>query len=208
MVSQEYKKNYLEELRAIARSHGGECLSEAYIDRLSKLTFQCHKGHIWQTTATAIKHARAWCPICRYEKSRYSLDDLHDIAAKHGGKCLATEYKLMRTKVEWQCAKGHVWKASGSQVRHGSWCKQCADNRMRLTIEQMHKLAHSKGGRCLSTHYTNNETKLLWQCQLGHTWYATPSHVKHSSWCPLCNHLSRCKHDKAKHKYLPQNQKK
>ena len=202
------KKKYLEALCEIARSRGGKCLSDAYVNKNTKLTFQCHKGHIWQTTPAIIKYEKSWCPICRREKTRRTLEDLHNLAAQRGGKCLATEYPLMITKTKWQCAKGHIWEAAASDIQAGKWCKQCALDKRLLTIEQMQEIARSRGGKCLSTHYTLSKEKLLWECKLGHTWYATPHCIKLGTWCPSCAHLSRCKHDKAKRKYLPQTQKK
>ena len=202
------KKHCLEELKQIAHSHGGKCLSDEYINSTTKLTFQCKCGHIWQTTPTVIKHAKAWCPTCNFEKMKYTLDDLHKLAASRGGKHLETEYVLTRIKTRWQCAKGHIWKAAARDVRRGTWCKQCADDRRRGTIEEMQKIARLREGECLSTQYTDRNTKLLWKCRMGHTWMAKPNHIKEGSWCPSCNYLSRCKHDKAKRKYLSQTQKK
>ena len=57
----------------------------------------------------------------------------------------------------------------------------------RNSIEDMIELARQKGGKCMSKEYTNNSTKLIWQCAEGHVWEATPFSVKHqSSWCPEC----------------------
>ena len=56
----------------------------------------------------------------------------------------------------------------------------------RLTIEEMQKLAESRGGRCLSTIYVNNRTKLKWQCKEGHIWEATADNIKAGKWCRIC----------------------
>ena len=50
----------------------------------------------------------------------------------------------------------------------------------------MHALAQGKGGKCLSTTYVNASTKLEWECQKGHRWFAVPFSVKQGSWCPKC----------------------
>jgi len=42
----------------------------------------------------------------------------------------------------------------------------------RLTLEDQQKRAALKGGKCLSTEFINNATKMEWQCSLGHTWWA------------------------------------
>lgn len=47
-----------------------------------------------------------------------------------------------------------------------------------------HALTHN--GACLSPIFTGVRTKYEWQCQLGHRWLATWTHVKDGSWCPVC----------------------
>ena len=57
----------------------------------------------------------------------------------------------------------------------------------KYSIEDMQKLAESKGGKCLSKKYVNNETKLKWQCKEGHIWETTPSKIINSGrWCHIC----------------------
>ncbi len=55
------------------------------------------------------------------------------------------------------------------------------------SIQDMHKLANEKGGKCLSSKYANNRTKLEWQCKQGHIWEATPNQVKNGTWYPQCS---------------------
>ena len=115
------------------------------------------------------------------------LRELQALAESRGGRCLATRYIHSMMKVRWQCAKGHEWEASPSNVKNaGQWCPACAGKK-RHTIEEMQVLAESRGGKCLSTSYVNVKTKLRWQCALGHEWKAPAENVLHSkSWCPTC----------------------
>jgi len=48
-------------------------------------------------------------------------------------------------------------------------------------------------GKCLSETYNNNSnSKMLWQCEFGHTWSSSPSSVlNHTTWCPECKGLQR-----------------
>jgi hypothetical protein len=65
-------KRPIEEMRTIARSRGGECLSEyEFVHSRSLLRWRCGRGHVW--TATVVQVARAngtWCPYCAREKRR------------------------------------------------------------------------------------------------------------------------------------------
>lgn len=55
----------LNEMRALAKIRGGECLSESYPrGRGGKLSWRCRDGHEWESPPAAVKHAGQWCPIC------------------------------------------------------------------------------------------------------------------------------------------------
>ncbi len=57
------------------------------------------------------------------------LDDMRSAADFRGGECLSekTEAGDMSTKLDWQCAFGHPFKASPRLVLSaGHWCPQCA----------------------------------------------------------------------------------
>lgn len=55
-----------------------------------------------------------------------SLTDLQMLAESHGGKCLSEAYDNAHKRHQWQCAKGHLWKASWSSVRYSdTWCPIC-----------------------------------------------------------------------------------
>lgn len=53
------------------------------------------------------------------------LDVAKKMAKQKGGFCLAKEYIHAHQSVEWQCAKGHKWKATFNHIKYGTWCKTC-----------------------------------------------------------------------------------
>jgi len=55
-----------------------------------------------------------------------TIEEIHEVAAKRGGKCLSKTYKNTRVKLLWQCKYGHRWKSSYKVVGSGSWCPKCA----------------------------------------------------------------------------------
>jgi len=57
---------------------------------------------------------------------------------------------------------------------------------IRNTINLMNELVAGKNGICLSKRYVNSKTKLQWQCERGHIWETTPSHIRAGSWCHVC----------------------
>lgn len=61
----------LAEMREIAASRGGRCLSDAYERSTRKLLWQCHLGHVWQARPVCVK-AGTWCPECsRLQQCRH-----------------------------------------------------------------------------------------------------------------------------------------
>jgi hypothetical protein len=130
-----------------------------------------------------------WClecyNFCRQFRPRHNIEKMKDLARSRGGLCLSEEYINSKSKLLWQCDKGHCWHAVPVAVRGGSWCPVCARNR-KLTLEEFRSLAARKGGRCLSDRYTNKSTPLRWQCVLGHRWYAQPGRVRRGAWCAKC----------------------
>lgn len=59
----EAQRTSIEEIRVLAASRGGTCLSPAYTRDMKKLRWQCHRGHEWDASFSKIKYGQ-WCPAC------------------------------------------------------------------------------------------------------------------------------------------------
>jgi len=199
-----YSSKNLEEMQEIAKGKRGRCLSENYIHIFTKLKWQCNKGHIWEAKPHDIKRG-TWCPVCSSERARNDwknqsgtasefqkneLNNLKSLAKMKGGECLSDKYLNNSTPLQWQCKERHIWEARSGNIKSGKWCPICSyDYRASLqrgNIEEMQKIAESRGGKCLSEKYINVNTKLKWQCEKGHIWEAISSSIKRGSWCPIC----------------------
>ncbi len=184
------KKLSINDFNKIAAEKGGCCLSKDYINQLSKLTWKCMEGHIWDALPKHIRKG-SWCPVCARKKENkiyhknVSIDDLHKIAYERGGVCLSDSYINQTTKLKFKCGKKHIFESSPSSIFRGTWCPFCA-GKHKNSIETMHKIAKKNGGKCLSTDYTNVFTKLLWECANGHQFHSIPKHVINGHWCPNC----------------------
>jgi hypothetical protein len=53
-------------------------------------------------------------------------------------------------------------------------------------LNELKEYAQSKGGECLANEYLGTGYKIKWRCIKGHTWDATPQHIKAGHWCPEC----------------------
>lgn len=114
----------------IAEEKGGSCLStEAdYVDARSNLKWKCKEGHTWKASPSSIK-GRTWCPVCgikkRSESQKDTISKMLEIAKKNGGNCLSQSYVNNHSKLDWECSKGHTWKATPGSIKSGSWCPKC-----------------------------------------------------------------------------------
>ena len=117
-------------------------------------------------------------------KNKY-YDALKQIVESKGGTLLKDVYINAKTKVQVRCENNHIWSISYNNLKSGYWCPHCVNN-IKHTIEKMRELAKSKGGRCLSTTYTNSHTKLTWECEKKHVWDAEPQSIIKGTWCADC----------------------
>ena len=83
-----------------------------------------------------------WCPVCIGKHQ--DIRDMHKLAEARGGKCLSSKYINNRTKLTWQCEKGHIWEATPHNIRNDHWCPECGGSK-KLTLKDMHKLAENQG---------------------------------------------------------------
>jgi len=185
----------IQDMQALAEQRGGRCISKEYTNVKQHLSWQCKEGHTWEATPGSVVSGR-WCRICGFKRSadshRGTIEEMRSLAEKRGGKCLSTNYVNNTTKLKWQCSEGHSWEATPNNIKKGRWCPTCARRKRadarRGTIEEMHRLAESRGGKCLSTNYVNNRTMLEWQCKEGHIWEARPDNIKYrTQWCRNCS---------------------
>ena len=56
-------EKYLDELKQIAKSRGGKCLSTNYVNAKTKLEWQCKEDHTWFAVPHHVKDG-SWCPKC------------------------------------------------------------------------------------------------------------------------------------------------
>ena len=54
----------LADIQRTAEERGGRCLSPVYLGSKVKLEWECHLGHVWQSTPMSVKHQGTWCPSC------------------------------------------------------------------------------------------------------------------------------------------------
>jgi hypothetical protein len=174
----------LEDAQRAALEHNGECLSMMYTGNKTKMQWRCDQGHCWSAIFKNVRRG-VWCQKCA-GNAKFTLEDAQQAALERDGECLSNSYESVFARMRWRCGHFHEWQSSFQSISRGAWCPVCAGN-ARLTIEDAQRVAHDRGGECLSEYYDNNHTNLRWRCAKRHEWVACLSNVKNSgTWCPSC----------------------
>ncbi len=184
----------IEKLKQIALSKGGLCLSDKYVNSKTKLQFKCVNGHTWESISSNIIKG-SWCPTCGIEKrasqSRDNIGIFKRIATEKGGKCLSDNYINALHTLEFECNKGHRWRAQPQRIKIGQWCRKCSYKTIaaknKLDISELQNAAIENGGKLLSAEFTNVRIKLLWECAKGHQWLSAASNIRSGNWCKKCS---------------------
>lgn len=188
----EHRRDGLDAMQKLARKHGGRCVSDVYVNSLTNLRWQCRHGHEWEMRPRVVKDG-GWCPTCLAgELDRSGLKRMQTLARERGGKCLSDSYVNTRSKLRWQCKDGHVWEATPAAIDiAGAWCPVCAFDRRRLTLNDVNGMAAKFGGKCLSTTYSTNISRLRWRCAEGHEFEQSVAGLNKGQWCPTCSRAAR-----------------
>jgi len=181
----------LKKMQDLAISRGGKLLSKKYLNAITKLDWQCEKGHTWKASPNNIKNNAKgrgglkgnWCPDC-VQRRKYTIKDVKKVARDKGGECLSKIYERSQGKLTWKCKNDHEFDASFYNVKNkNSWCPECKNED---TLHKYKNIAINKGGQCLSDKYKGVHSKLRWKCDKDHEWRATPNSIYQGSWCPEC----------------------
>jgi hypothetical protein len=178
-------------LRLQTEQDGSRCLDDEWQGSRHFHRFRClrNASHEWRRTfADAARNSR--CPHCVHRGrvlDKDGLQRLKNYCVSHGGDCLSLVYLGINHKHVFRCGEGHVWQATGhSLLVKNSWCSRCATREYRLDMEDLRRVAQSRGGEVLSTQYLGYEELYQWRCAKQHTWQATYRSVQGGVWCPQC----------------------
>jgi hypothetical protein len=183
------RKN-IQDAHNLAKSRGYKFLSPEFKGSMAKHLWRCGEGHEWSARYSSIQSGRG-CPKCQKVMFSKTIQDAYDLAKIRGFKFLSTKFLGVESKYLWECKKRHKWSQKYSAIKRGNGCPQCRNLKLKITIEDAHKLAKSNGFKFISSEFNNVRTKHLWECSKGHQWFAKYDSIKHKkSGCPHCAGLS------------------
>jgi hypothetical protein len=114
----------------LAKERGFEWLGKALPENnQAKSRWKCQRGHNWDACYGMIRKGTG-CPFCS-GCARKTEADYHSLAKRRGfrwiGEMLPESTNLEST--QWQCHKGHTWKARYNSISKGTGCPHCWNER-------------------------------------------------------------------------------
>lgn len=180
----------LERCIQAAASRGGRVISTHYLGSQKPIDVECAAGHRWNIRPSNLWRGK-WCPYCAGNKVGNVLEDLATIASERGGRLLSKTYRSSTSHLEWECSRGHRWRAIAGSVKRGSWCPTCAGFRTKAEwYEAMNQAIRAKGGLLVSsrTSFVGPRKANVWvECKNHHRWRTSGYNlVSGGSWCKRC----------------------
>lgn len=182
-------------IQALAEEKGLTCLSTEYVNGLSKLSWECEKGHKFKSSYHSISRRKRVCKRCpgsSRDTTSY-VSKLEKIVEKHGGEILSDTYVTSVQKMRFKCKEGHIWWAQPCEIKKGTWCRKCFSTKMskkyKNSIAEIRAYAKSQGGKCLSDadEHKNSLSSLRWECAKGHAFNGS-YHIttRRQNFCKVC----------------------
>ena len=164
-------------------SERGIKLIGSYINVRTKTTFQCGKGHEWETKPDTVLRGYG-CPICA-GKHGFTKEEVNKRLEDRGVELIG-DYIDSKTKTTFRCKQGHEWEARPAHILggHKNGCPYCA-GRAKLSKEIVNQRLADRGIKLIGD-YVNTSTRSTFRCKHGHEWDAVADHVIRGSGCPEC----------------------
>jgi len=159
--------------------------------------WRCQLGHEWDTKVIDRVKGHS-CPVCVGKTVLAGFNDLAtthpDLAQEAFGWDPTTVNAGSNPKVLWRCDLGHDWRAS-AHSRTGfnkTGCPVCVGQVVLAGFNDLATthpdLAQEAFGWDPITVNAGSNPKVLWRCDLGHDWRASPNSRTgvNKSGCPIC----------------------
>lgn len=121
------------------------------------------------------------------ERQKNHLEMARKIAQERGGELISEEYINSITKLKLRDKLGNFFMMSFNSLLSGKWspyeAKRAKDPEYHL--EELIKIAESKGGKLLSTEYKGAKNKLKFADSQGREFWSRSDQIKEGNWSPF-----------------------
>lgn len=115
------------------------------------------------------------------------------LAAAKGGRCISDTYVNVKTKLKWECSKGHQWFATPDAIKyHSSWCHVCGGYNQKDTNPKIADTTLIKEWDFEKNHQnpqkitSGSNKKVWWKCPKCELSYDAVVHTRPRAACPYC----------------------
>lgn len=87
--------------------------------------FECDRGHTWVARISSVISGDS-CPHCS-SNNPLTIDEVNSRIAARGYR-VSGDYSNAGTRTEFECSKGHRWRALPDNIVRGKGCPSCAEH--------------------------------------------------------------------------------
>lgn len=120
-------------------------------------------------------------------RSKYTYEYVKNEFEINECKLLETEYKNNKTQMKYICKNNHKSSIRFTDLICGFGCKECRNQKMRLSYDYVYNFFEKNNCRLLTTEYKNAATKLNYICKDGHYTSIRFNEFNKGTRCSECN---------------------
>ncbi len=173
-----------------------------YINAQTKITFSCIKhNHTFSQTSNNHFKSKHPCEICLKESRKETFSFRFELFKSKISKIYGDNFNFdnavyvnQRTPISLTCLKHNKLITKVPQAfLEGQGCDICTKELFNqknslISLKEINAFCKKLNGKCQSINYTNNKSKLNFECEFGHEFLKSWSEVKNSlRWCPKCS---------------------
>jgi hypothetical protein len=193
-----YLGSYKVQADAIAKARGGFCLSNDIQSVKSFVLWKCgvQEHPAWSAEFQLVRGfpsaAGTWCPACRRDKQRLSLEHVRRELEKRGIKLLSAEFRGVESPIQCECSRcGYLWQTKYRLIKKGHGCRECKNRKAadirRFSYKYVAGFLKERGITLLSKNYINTSSPIECHCDsCGHIWQPRFGGIKAGFGCPRC----------------------
>lgn len=157
------------------------------------LDWVCPLGHVYQATPNNRSHGTS-CSYCSSRKVLAGFNDLKTLDAALAAEAIegdpSTVTRWSHQPFRWRCSRGHEWVERVSERSRGYGCPYCSGQRVLAGFNDLctthPETADQSVGWDASRVSRGSNTPVMWRCELGHHFEATPNKRTSGRGCPYC----------------------
>lgn len=175
-----------------AQAHGFDPATTLEFSNL-KVNWCCEFRHVWDATVNS-RSCGTDCPYCANQKVWPGFNDLAfqnpELADQAHGWDPTTVTAFSKRKMQWRCARGHLWKTEINNRSRGKDCPYCANQKVWYGYNDLETinpdLAGQASGFDPKTVTARSNKVVGWRCEFRHSWKASIYNRSNGSGCPFC----------------------